>query len=146
MVHCDAGKFLDTITTLGGYANPQVTQFLRYTVTASSSFVLDLILLWVLTELFHVYYLVSVGLAFAVAVSVNYVTSRAYAFEESSRGLFDGYVRFIGIALVGIGIIMLSVHSLVETLGFPYLVARIMVGCVAGVWNYTMNAYWNFRR
>jgi putative flippase GtrA len=139
-------RWLEKAVTLGGHANARTTQFLRYTVTASSSFALDLILLWTFTELFGIYYLVSAGLAFGIAISVNYVTCRAYAFSGSLRKPIDGYLRFIGIALAGIMIVLLSMRTLVETFGIPYLLARVTVGIFVGFWNYTMNAFWNFRR
>jgi len=137
---------LEKFVTLGGHANARTAQFLRYTVTASSTFVLDLTLLWVLTQFFGIYYLVSAALAFSIAISINYVTCRNYAFGGSSRNYVGGYIRFIGIALAGVVMVVLSMRTLVESFAIPYLLARIIVGTFIGMWNYTMNAFWNFRR
>lgn len=137
---------IEKIVTLGGRANAHTAQFLRYTATASSSFALDLFLLWVLTDIFSVYYLLSVTISFAIAISVNYIACRNYAFSGASRGPIDGYFRFVGIALAGIVMVVLSMRTLVELFEFPYLFARIFIGVFVGVWNYTMNAFWNFRR
>jgi len=137
---------LERFVTLGGHANARTEQFLRYSVTGISSFGLDLLILRVLTETFHVYYLVSAVIAFIIGVSVNYITSREYAFRGSSRGLAGGYARFLGIALAGVVIIVLSMSALVENFGVPYMIARVIVACFVGVWNFTMNAFWNFRR
>jgi putative flippase GtrA len=140
----DLRSVLDIVATVGGHASPRVTQFLRYTLTGSASLVLDLILLWIFIELFHVHYLVSAGCAFAIAISVNYVTGRAYVFQESSRGLVDGYVRFVGIALLGIALLLTGMYVLVDMMGMRYMFARLLVGSVVGLWNYSINAFWNF--
>jgi len=137
---------LEKFVTLGGRANARTAQFLRYTVTASSSFALDLALLYLLTEFLGIYYLISATIAFSISISVNYVTARSYAFEESTRGLADGYMRFVAIALGGIVMVILFMRTLVEGFGIPYLLARFLIGCFVGLWNYTMNAYWNFRQ
>ncbi len=135
---------LDIVATLGGHASPRVTQFLRYTITGCTSFILDLILLWGFTELLHIHYLASAAIAFCIAISVNYVTGRAYAFEKSTRGLVDGYVRFVGIALIGIVLLLAGMYLLVDLWGFSYLIARLCVGGIVGIWNYSINAFWNF--
>lgn len=139
-------RALERMVTLGGRADTRVAQFLRYMVTSCSSFALDLGFLWMFTEVLHIYYLTSVALAFSIGVSFNYVTSRAYAFRGSTRGLVDGYFRFLVIALTGMAFILLAMHTLVETLHVEYLFARVIVGTFVGMWNYTMNAFWNFRR
>jgi putative flippase GtrA len=137
---------LDIVATLDGRASPRVTQFLRYTITGSASFILDLLLLWGFTELLDIHYLTSAGIAFCIAISVNYVTGRAYAFEKSTRGLVDGYVRFVGIALIGIALLLTGMYMLVDLWGFSYLIARLCVGSIVGMWNYSINAFWNFAR
>jgi putative flippase GtrA len=136
---------IEKFVTLGGRANARTEQFLRYTVTASSSFVLDLFLLWVFTGVLGMYYLLSAGLSFGIAISVNYVTSRAYAFSGSRRGQTEGYILFVGIALCGMAMVILSMRTLVENFGIPYLLARIILGGFVGMWNYSMNAFWNFK-
>ncbi len=124
---------------------PAVRRFTRYAVVGVSTLLFDLALLWCLTELLGVPYYVSTPFAFLVAVSINYLLSRAHVFHGTERHIHHGYAYFIGIAALGALVTTSGVAFLVSFFGLYYLLARVLVAGVVGIGNYLLNLYFNFK-
>ena len=120
-----------------------LVRFLKYVIVGVSTFVFDLVLLCIFIDIFLWNYVIATGVAFTVAVSVNYLFSRRYVFKGTSRSFYAGYVAFMVIASIGIGIAMLGMALMVGTLHFHILDSRIIIAGVVGVWNYLINLYFN---
>jgi putative flippase GtrA len=56
-----------------------------------------------------------------------------------------GYTNFIGIALIGMGIVMGGMYVLTVFLAWNYLISRICIAIVTGLWNYLLNLHVNFK-
>ncbi|MDD5083530.1 MAG: GtrA family protein [Candidatus Moranbacteria bacterium] len=123
----------------------QVERFLKYSLTGGSTFLVDLCLLYVLTDVFGWNYLVSAAVGFTIAVSLNYWLARKFVFSETLRGVREGYIIFGSIALGGVLIVIGLMYILVAKFGWPYLLSRIAVASFAGIWNYFLNFYVNFK-
>ena len=76
-------------------------QFFRYTLVGGLAFVVDLVLLFVLTEYAHWHYLVSATLSFLAGLLVNYILSTQWIFRSSKiknkkiEKLFKFYSKII---------------------------------------------------
>lgn len=125
--------------------SPTVQRFLRYAFVGLVTFGLDLALLFVLIDFFLVSPVIAAGIAFLIAVTLNYVVSRRYVFSKTQRGIKTGYGNFLIIVLVGLGFVMGGMYLLVSVLGFNYFIARLLVASCTGIWNYLMNLYVNFK-
>jgi len=125
--------------------SPYITRFCKYMLTGGSTFLLDLCLLWLLTDVFGWYYLIAVATSFAVAITLNYWLARKFVFSTTLRGVGEGYAIFIGIALSGMAIVTGCMYVLVEYFGWGYFPARLAVASFTGLWNYLLNLYVNFK-
>ncbi len=125
--------------------NTFTRRLLRYSAFSSLTFVFDLALLFTLTEFGGFNYLVSASIAFLLAITGNYLLARRFVFVGSTRGTYLGYLYFLLIAFVGLGIINAGLFMMVEWFGLHYLTARIMIALLAGAWNFLMNMFVNFR-
>lgn len=122
-----------------------VKRFLQYSSVGFSTFLFDLLIVFLLTHFFNVQYLWAVGIGFLIGVSLNYLISRVWVFKGTKRTLHHGYLYFIGGATLSLSAILLFVGLLVGTLGVPLLVARIFVSGVVGCGSYLFNLYINFK-
>ncbi len=122
-----------------------VKRFARYSLVGGGTFLFDLVLLFLFTDYLGINYVIAAGVAFAIAVSINYFISRRFVFKGTQRTLGRGYVNFLMIAGGGITFVMLMMYVLVSIFNAPYLVARVMVAGVTGVFNYLLNLYVNFK-
>ncbi len=109
------------------------------------TFSFDLALLFFLTDVLNLQYLLSAGAAFILATSLNYLISRKHVFVGSARPAYAGYLFFIVIGGVGLVLVTTFMYVCVEIFGLYYLLSRVLVACLVGWWNYLMNLYVNFR-
>jgi putative flippase GtrA len=121
------------------------TRFLKYFVVGSTTFVFDLALLFFFADVCHFNYAISAGVAYLIAITINYIFSRRYVFTGTLRSARVGYVIFLVIAGVGFLLVTGFVYIFVQTLGLNLFVSRILVAGIAGIWNYAMNLYVNFK-
>lgn len=122
-----------------------VKRFLHYSVIGLGTFIADLVLLTILIKVGGINPVVAAGGSFLIAVSLNYLLSRRFVFAGTERGHKDGYAYFILIAGIGFLFVTGSMYVLVTLLGVYYLVARVLIAGITGVWNYTMNLFFNFK-
>jgi putative flippase GtrA len=122
-----------------------LTRLLKYSSVGVSTFLFDLLLLYVLIDYAKVYYPVATALAFGIAVSINYFLSRRFVFKGTLRSVHAGYGVFVSIALVGLVAITGLMMVFVEILHMHYFPARAIIAGVVGLWNYLMNLYVNFK-
>lgn len=87
----------------------------------------------------------SAGLAYVVAITINYLFSRHYVFAGTLRSAHVGYVLFLAIAGVGFMLVTSLIYVFVQYVGFNLFVGRVCVAGIAGLWNYFMNLYVNFK-
>ncbi|MBP6924211.1 MAG: GtrA family protein [Candidatus Pacebacteria bacterium] len=120
-------------------------RFIHYSFIGAGTFAFDLLLLYIFTDVLSINYLVSVGIAFLIAVSLNYQLSRRFVFKGTTRKQAVGYLYFIIIALLGLLFVTGSMYVLVEMFGLFYLLARIIIAGLTGVWNYLINLFFNFK-
>lgn len=120
-------------------------RFIRYGMVGGSTLLIDLTILYVLTEIFSVHYQIGIAVGFLIAVSINYLVSRRWVFKHTDRGFLMGYVFFIKFALIGLFLTMSITWYLVEVLGVYYLASRLGAAGIVGVSNYLSNLYLNFR-
>lgn len=121
-----------------------VQRFLKYSAVGTSTFALDLALLFFFTDVLGVYYVFSAGLSFAIAVSINYWLAREHVFPETMQSFDTGYLLFVVIAGAGLCAVMGLMYLAVDVLGFGYIVSRIVIAGFVGLWTYGMNLYVNF--
>jgi len=124
---------------------PAVKRFLKYSFVGVSTFLFDLLFLFLLIDVLLVNYIVATGLAFLVAVSINYCISRKYVFKGTVRPFKIGYIIFISSSLLSLLIIISCMYVMVEILAFNYLVSRISIAGITGFGNYVLNLVVNFK-
>lgn len=120
-------------------------RFAKYSTIGASTFVFDLILLSIFVEFFAISQVWAAGIAFLIAVSVNYWLSRKYVFRGTLRDVKTGYVNFILIAICGLLLVTGGMYLLTTIFSVHYLIARVIIAVVTGVWNYLLNLFVNFK-
>jgi len=133
------------ITDQGPGATRSVTRFVQYTLVGMSTFALDLFLLFILTDLLRIHYVLSAGLAFLIAISINYFLSRRFVFAGTLRSIHAGYTIFLAISGAGLLLVVVLMYVAVDILNINYLLSRVLIAGIVGIWNYLMNLYVNFK-
>jgi len=122
-----------------------IKRYITYLFVGFPTFLLDIWLLFLLTDILHIHAVYSAGIAFLIVDSVNYVMCRIFVFPESTRPHHETYIRFIIIALVGVLLIMGLMYLCIDVFHFHYIISRCIIGIISGYFGYIMNLYLNFR-
>ncbi len=77
------------------FSRKSLARFSKYSSIGVSTFAGDLLLLFIFTDIFGIHYIISAGLAFLLAVSMNYSLSRRFVFVGSDRSEKSGYILFM---------------------------------------------------
>jgi len=126
--------------------NNTLIQLFRYTFVGGVAFIFDFGTLFILTEYFNVYYLISAAIAFLLGLTINYFLSIIWVFEK--RTIKSKHIEFVIFALIGIlGLILNEVFiwSFTEILNIHYLFSKIISTVFVYLWNFFIRKFLLFR-
>lgn len=120
-------------------------QIARFSIVGLSSAIIDFGLLYVLTDHFGLYYLLSATISFTIAAIYNFLLNRNWTFK--SNGSHRRQVPiFLGIALAGVTLNNGMMYLGVDHFGLWYIYAKIFATAVVTVWNFLGNKYVTFKK
>ena len=106
---------------------PGHAKVLRYIASGSIAEVVGLVLLYALTDLLGIWYLLSSMLAFAIAFAVSFIFQKFWTFQDLGREkIFRQWWAYIGVAVLNLGFNTLLMYMFVQYAGFHYLVAQVV--------------------
>lgn len=121
-------------------------QLLRYTFVGGIAFIVDFFSLFVFTEIFTIYYLISAAIAFLLGLATNYFLSIVWVFYRhtlSNRWYEFGIFALIGI--VGLGLNEFFIWFFTEHIHFHYLLSKIVSTVFIYLWNFFARKFILFR-
>ncbi len=114
---------------------PLLTKFSKSVFSGGLSALVYLILAFVLTELFEVWYLASTVAAFLLAGMLNFVLQKMWVFSEKSleRSRYQ-LPSFIIVVILNLLITTAGIYILVGIMGVRHIFAQVLVlGVLAGI-------------
>ena len=125
--------------------SPFVRRFFQYSMVGVGTYALDLCLIFIFKTFLNFPDAIAVGLGFLIAVSINFLISYIWIFKGTDRHHATGYMYFVGIAIFGLGVIVVGTLSIKTLLGIDLYIARTIVAGIVGILNYTLNSVFNFK-
>lgn len=118
----------------------------KYYAVGASGILVNLGLLYYLTEYGSLWYFLSYALAISVSITSNFILNKFWTFRDSidSQKTIVMYVKFVSVSMVGMAIQLGSVYVLVELLTVYYMLAALISICIAGAINFIINRRWTF--
>ena len=117
-------------------------QLIRYTFVGGFAFIIDFSLLWFLTDICDIYYLISATISFFVGLIINFFLSKKWIFNKSkvdNKKLEFLFFALIGI--VGLGLNDLFIWFLTDYCNIHYLVSKIIAVFLVYLWNFCARKY-----
>jgi putative flippase GtrA len=117
----------------------------RYTLWSTALFIPEYILFLALLKYspFH-YVTITIG-TFVFGITLQYALVRRFVFANAISRWQAGYALFVLSSCVGIGMVTLFMIVLVEIMGIPHYLARVIAGAGAGYLVYLFNVYSTFK-
>jgi putative flippase GtrA len=124
-------------TLLFGATGSLLQQFSRYIAVGGLAFVVDFGLLYLLTELLGLYYLISAAIAFLFGLLTNYSLSRLWVFDRRTiKNVAVELVIFTAIGIVGLGLNEVIIWFVREKIHFHYMIAKAISAGIVLIWNF----------
>ena len=117
-------------------------QLIRYSISGGVAFIIDFTILYILTEIFNIYYLISAGFAFIAGALVTYTFSIFWVFDI--RRFVNTHIElglFILLSFIGLLLTELFMWFFTEFSGIYYLFSKIISSALVLGWNFFSKKY-----
>ena len=113
----------------------------KYYLVGASGVLVNLGILFILTEFVGLWYLLSSTIAIYVSITTNFLLNKTWTFRDTAikQRDFLMYGKFIGVSLVGMGIQLGFNYMFVEKLSVYYLLAALISIMIASSVNFVLN-------
>ena len=118
----------------------------KYYAVGGSGVLVNLGILYALTDLAGYWYIASQIIAISVSITSNFLFNRFWTFGESIEDQRNSvmYLKFLIVSLIGMGIQLGITFVLVENISLYYMYAAGIGIIIAGSLNYVVNRRWTF--
>ena len=123
-----------------------MAQTIKYFLVGGIGVGVNLGLLYILTDIFGIWYILSQGIAIAVSITNNFFLHRYWTFKNEivEPKTLERYIKFFIVSVVGMCIQLGLTFVLVENFGIYYLYAAVLSIIAASAFNYLLNRKWTF--
>ena len=112
-------------------------QFVKYFFASGIALVVDMGMLFVLTEYCHLYYLLSSTISFLLGIFITYLFSKLYIFNKTSvKNKTMEFSIFLLIGLIGLLLNNLFLYVLTEYFDVYYMFSKCIVVIITYLWNF----------
>ncbi len=124
----------------------QNNKFVRFAVSGAIGTLVDLALLFIFTEWFAVWYLISSVFSFLFGSVTHFTVSRFWVFKNFEKTFWRQYASFFLVHLGGLGVNTLALYILVEYAHIYYLIAKIITVFFGVSWTFWANKKVTFKK
>jgi dolichol-phosphate mannosyltransferase len=127
----------------------ELSRFLKYCLVGASGVLVNMGLLWLLTEMGGLFYLVSSAFAIEASIVTNFTLNDHFTFpDRRAKGRVQFLTRlgkFNIVSLAGLGVNMVVLWTLTSVFGVYYLLSNLCGIAAATLWNYLVNFWWTWK-
>jgi putative flippase GtrA len=115
-----------------------ILKFLKFCVVGFSGLILDFGITWLLKERVKTNRYFANSMGFLTAVFCNYALNRIWTFASNDPQVAVQFIKFFGIAMVGLGLNN-GIILLLERKKMNFYVAKLIAIAIVVAWNFIMN-------
>ena len=113
-------------------------RIIRYIFSGGVTVVANLVILYTLVDVLHLWYVISAIIAFCCGIILSYVLQKFFTFKENStKNLHIQFPVFVLYNIIMLGLNTLFMYFLVDIIGFWYLSSQILITICTAFINYT---------
>ena len=103
--------------------------YIKYIISGGTAAFIDLLLLYILTDIFHIWYLLSSGIAYVAAIATSFTLQKYWTFNDRGNNRIVSQISiFILVSILNIIVNTVGMYLLVDKLQLMYLLAQIIIG------------------
>lgn len=114
-----------------------LSQIIKFGFVGGTAFVIDAGLLFLLTELCGIHYLISGTISFTASVIYNYILSVKWVFDaKKDANKTQEFIIFIVLSVIGLGINQLFMWLFVDMMHIYYMLSKIIATVIVMIYNF----------
>ena len=112
-------------------------QLFRYVFVGGTAVLVDLFFLYVFSDIFGIYYLISAVFSFIISVLVNYAMSTRWVFNQNNiENRVGEFNLFLLISTIGLVFTEILLYFFTDICGIHYLISKIISAVIVLFWNF----------
>ena len=119
-------------------------QFLKYVIVGLLGTGLDFLILFLLVEHLHLFYLLAALISILIVFWISFSLNKYWTFSKKEGNYFRQMLKYLLAHSVGIGINLAILTILVEIFGFWYILAKVIATTAVLAWNFLVTKKWVF--
>ena len=119
-------------------------ELFRFVLTGVTSVALNLVVVIVLTEVFHLHYLLSLATCFFTVTVCSFLLNRYWTFRKRESGATSDLTRYILVAVINMTACLGLCGLAVERLHMQYAVAMVLLSILFVPINFLLHRRWSF--
>ncbi len=124
-----------------------IKEFVQFGVVGGIGTLVNIVILYLLTEKVGVYYLISAIFSFIVAMSSNFILNKIWTFKEKARlGIGKKYLQFGLVSVLALLVNLFFLYVFTEIFGIYYIISQILAIGIALIINFLGNKIWTFSK
>ena len=129
------------------YKKEVVFQFFKFAFVGLIGTFVNIFILYILTEYFNIFYIMSAFCAFLVAVTTNFIFDKIWTFNEKIyERIAKEYSTFFFVSLSALSVNIFFLYVFTEFLGIYYIISQIMAIGISLMINFIGNKIWTFHK
>lgn len=124
-------------------------RFVKYGISGSIGLVVHMLVLWLLTDIAHCWYILSAIVAIIVAALNNYILNHYWTFsdrKQSVGNMFVGYFKYLLSRGFTEGLYLILLYLAVDIVGLHYLSSAAIIQILTAVLGYVIVSRWIWRK
>jgi len=127
----------------------ELLRFAKFCLVGLSGVLINMGLLWLLTEFAGLFYLLSAAISIETSILSNFTLNDYFTFPDrrlpGAKSFVSRLLKFNLVSLAGLALNMGVLGLLTEVFGVYYLLSNLCGIAVATLWNYLVNTWWTWR-
>lgn len=130
------------ISSITGSNHNQIMKIVRFIISGGTGAATDLLLLYVLVDVFGVWYLASAAIAFIISQIVSFMLQKHWTFGDMTRGrMHKQAMAYLSLGLINLGVNSLFMYILVDKIEVHYLLAQAISSAIIAIYSYIVYSH-----
>lgn len=109
----------------------------RYIISGGTGAVTNLTLLYLLTDVLALHYILSGVIAFLCAVIVSFILQKNWTFEDTStHATHKKFITFVVVGAVNLIVNTTLLYVFTDIVGTHYLLSQVFASGIIAIWSY----------
>lgn len=121
-------------------------QLIKFAISGGTAFSVDLLLLFLLTDIFKIWYIYSASMAFIVAFFVSFYLQKFWTFRDKNKKVYKQMLVFFFTGAANVMVNAGGMYLIVDKLGIKYLFAQTIMTALLSICSFLIYRFIVFKK